>query len=474
MFHDRADELATLERRWRSGKGELVVIWGRRRVGKTELIQQFMRGKRGLCYEASASTAGVQLEDLSRQLAELTGRRLFATQPLAGWEAFFDVIAEEMEKGPLVVALDEFQFIARESADVGSRINVFWRRAGHRGPILLILSGSDVSFFEREVMGYTATTYGRRTGSLRLRPFGPFEVHHFAPSWSAGDLVRAYAALGGMPYYLETLDEAGGLAESLLGAVLAPGSRLHDEPDFLFMQQTTVREPKIAYSILRAIAAGKTKQGEIAGKVGIPVSNADHHLAKLRELGFVTRLWPITATGKGRGRLVRYAIADPFLRFWFRFVHPFRDRLIHPDGARRHLEEHVLPHMDEFVSAPAFEEVCQQWLLRHGDVASVGWWWGNVEQRSGKGVRALQREVDVVGVDPDGHVTALGSCKWTEGVLPRAEKDKLEQAAQRLCPPGELPRLYFFSRSGFDAELRRWAKADPDRYRLVSVDDLWR
>jgi uncharacterized protein len=201
-FVDRLDELAALEERWTSPRGEYVVLFGRRRVGKTALILRFARGKKCLYLEATTGTESDHLEDVSRLLAELSGRELLAAQPLTNWAAFFAAIGEELERGPLIVALDEFQFIARQSPDVGSQINRFWRDHGDNPDLFLILSGSDVSFFEREVVGYAATTYGRRTGSLRVHPFPYTELRHVLGRWTRPDLVRAWAVFGGVPHYL--------------------------------------------------------------------------------------------------------------------------------------------------------------------------------------------------------------------------------------------------------------------------------
>ncbi len=181
-FYNRADELAALEERWQSPRAEYVVIYGRRRIGKTELILRFAEHKRSLYFEAISGTENDHMEDLSRALAQMSGRELFATQPLSGWPSFFAAVADELERGPLLIALDEFQFIARETPQVGSLINRFWREQRNNPNLFLILSGSDVSFFEREIVGYTATTYGRRTGSLHLQPFPFEEVKHFLPA----------------------------------------------------------------------------------------------------------------------------------------------------------------------------------------------------------------------------------------------------------------------------------------------------
>ncbi len=469
-FYDRADELAALEQRWRSSRAEYMVVYGRRRVGKTELVLNFAEGKRCLYFEATSGTENDHLEDLSRILAETSGRELFATQPLSSWQAFFAAVAEELEGGPLLIALDEFQFIARETPQIGSLINRFWREHKENPDLFLILSGSDVSFFEREVVGYAATAYGRRTGSLHLRPFPFAEVRRFLPGWTPENLIRAYAAFGGVPYYLEALDPQATLRASIERHILAPDGLLRQEPRFLFGQHTDLREDGVYFSILRAIAAGRTRRNEIAARIGRSDGATGQLLDKLMEMGLVRRVHPVTVANPDRTKVVRFAIEDHFLRFWFVFVHPYEGRLHSRADARRHLEGLVLPNLERFVSRPAFEQVCQSWLHEHTGAAAVGWWWGRVREPTGSGPRETHRELDAVAVDHDHEILALGSCKWTAGAMSYQEHELLRRLAGHIAP-GREPDIYLFSRSGFEPRLARHAHKDP-RCHLIEVSEL--
>lgn len=473
-FLDRVDELEMLERRWRGGQAELFVLYGRRRVGKSDLLAKFIEGKRGLYFEATASKQVDHLEDISALLAELTGDPVLAEQPLTSWPAALAAIARDArDNGQLAVVFDEFQYLARETPDIGSRLNSFWREQGRKLPLFLVLSGSDVSFFERDVMGYAASTYGRRTGSYRLQPFRPRDVKLFVPKWSPADLVRAYGVFGGMPYYLDAIDERAPLAESIFNAILAPGGLLHEEPSFLFSQEGRIRDSRPYFTTLRAIAAGRTKHGEIAQRVtGGDTSAMTGYLDTLQEMGLIRKEHPVTVRNPERSRAARYAIADPFLRFWFRFVLPHAARLSTAASARRHLDGYVLPRLDEFVSAPAFEEVCRDWLAERLSAAAVGRWWGKIREQTPEGARSIQREADVMVIDGDDRVLALGSCKWTQGSQRDIERRKLERIASEVCVHGEEPEYFFFSREGFDDGLERTATTDPDRYHLIPVEDL--
>lgn len=470
-FYDRTDELQALEGRWHSAKAEYVVIYGRRRVGKTELILRFAEGKRAIYFEASASSERDHLDDLSEALSQATGRALHAAQPLASWRAFFAAVGEALEEGPLVVALDEFQFVARETPAIGSEINRFWRAHRDNPNLFLILSGSDVSFFERDVVGYAATTYGRRTGSLHLQAFPFDEIRPFVAKWSAQDAIRAYAVFGGVAYYLDAIDQKATLAHEIERHILAPDGLLREEPRFLIAQHSDLRDDGAYFSILRAIAAGRTRRNEIASRVGRSDSATGQLLERLIEMGLVRRVHPVTVVNPDRTRTVRYAIDDPFLRFWFTFVHPYESRLHRRADAHRHLREVVLPRLDDFVSRPTFEQVCQGWLRAQTDAAAAGWWWGAVKEPREQGQGTVQREIDAVAVDHERRVLAVGSCKWTASRMTVEQLEALRSLAALHASDGSDPQLYLFSRSGFDAKLKARAREDPS-CRLVEIEIL--
>jgi hypothetical protein len=468
-FVNRVEELAALQRRWDSGEPQLFTLWGRRRVGKTSLLLEFARDKRHLYFEATSGTRADQLADFSDRLAEATGRAALA---VPDWRTGLNAIADWAKEGPLVLVLDEFQFIARENRDIGSIINVWWRERGEQLPIFLVLSGSEVGFFEREVVNYSATTYGRRAGQLRLRPFNPREVSLFLPSWSAEDKVAAYAVFGNIPYYLAHIRAQDSLEENIVSLVLRADGLLHEEARLLLDQE--LRDASAYFSVLRAIAAGQTRVSQIAQRTGVPggTSRVSQMLETLRGLWLVEKQFPVTVANPERSRQSFYRITDPYLRFWFRFVLPAQGRLADEQGVQRHLSSRVLPALDEFVSAPAFEEVCQQWLLRKVDAAAVGWWWGKVRELRGSVLRDVDREVDAVAIDDHGGVIALGTCRWTAGPIPYDEKTRLELLGSHLSAGGPAPQLYFFGRHGVDDQLAQEAQAS-ERLHVVLPEELF-
>lgn len=470
-FFNRTDELAALQERLDSPRAEYFVLYGRRRVGKSELLLHFGGRCRQLYFEATAGSARDQLDDLSAELAAFSGRPIHAEQPLASWRAAFATFGELLAAGQTMIVLDEFQFIARQEPEIGSLLNRFVREHADNPDLLLCVSGSDVSFFEKQVVGYGATAYGRRTASLKLRPFPWRQLGAFAPDWGIEERIRAWAVLGGVPYYLKEIDSSRPLQETILRAVLYPDGLLRDEPRFLLSQESRLRDVDTYMSCLRAIATGVTRLNEIAQRIGRSRSEeARPFLQTLEEMGLVERRHPVAGPTRGR---VSYAVADPFLRFWFRFVAPRESRLHSREQARLHLEQVVAPQLDKFVSEDAFERICQEWLReRLDDAVEAGRWWGPIRGREEGKLRSRAYEADAVAVGANGEILALGSCKWPTGdghEHSAAELDKLERIRAELDAPEA--HLFFFDRSRFSPRLRELA-AKRDDVELVLPSEL--
>jgi uncharacterized protein len=466
-FFNRTDELRALDERWASTRGELLVVFGRRRVGKSRLITHWGEQRRHLYYEATGGSERDHLDDISREIARVSGDRVHEEQPFTSWRAVFAALENLLEDGPILIALDEFQFLARRNMEIGSLVNRLIERHKDDPRLRLILAGSDVSFFERDVVGYAAVSYGRRTGSLRLEPFSWSSIEPFIPSWSVEDRIRAWAVYGGMPYYLDELDPEDDLGENILRTILLPDGLLREEPQFLLAQESRIRERDTYMSTLRAIAAGHTKLGEIAQRIQRRPTDARSFLETLENMRLVRRRYPITARG---GAKVFYAITDPFLRFWFRFVAPYESRLQSRASASRHLRETVLLALDEFVARHAFEEICREWTLENvPEAVEVGSWWGSKRVRTAEGLRTRRYEADVAAVDAAGRIVALGSCKWSSNLHDAGELDKLQTVAQML--DAQDPPLYFFDRTGFSERLRQIARERADVH-LIATSEM--
>lgn len=364
-----------------------------------------------------------------------------------------------------MVVLDEFQYLVARSSGLGSELNRWWRERGRHLPIVLVLAGSEVGFFERDVLA--GQMYGRRTGQLQLTPFACRDAALFHPGYSAVDRIRTYAVCGGMPYYLARFGDDVALAEHLLRHSLYRDGFLYEEAELLLRQE--LPEPRNYMAVLRAIAQGQTQSNQIVGRTGLVSAQVAAVIAVLARMGLVEVLRPVTAPA--RSNKTSYAIIDGFLNYYFRFIDPARSRLSRRSEARAYLDQVVLPALDHFVSKPAWERICQAYVRDREQAAVVGAWWGPVP--TGEGRRTAQQEIDIVALDHGGVVIATGTCKWTASEMAAGENDLLARTEPFIPGADAVARRYFFSRSGFSAALLRRAESEPDRYRLVGPDDIY-
>ena len=261
MFINRVRELAFLEKRYAAPQAELVVLYGRRRVGKTELLRRFCEGKRHFFYVADLGTTETTLAEVAKRYGEL-----FHADPdsvhFATWDQAFKALARQAADERLIVVLDEFTYLLQTDAAFPSILQRLWDETLQHSRLMVILSGSYVGIMEREVLAYQAPLYGRRTGQWHLQPLAFADARLFLPGYGTPDQVRAFAILGGVPAYLRQFTDRRPLLDNIEEAILSQGSFLYDEPRFLL--QMELREPRVYFAILEAIATGRVRQDEIS------------------------------------------------------------------------------------------------------------------------------------------------------------------------------------------------------------------
>jgi len=452
-FLNRSDELAELHRRMDGNSAELLVIYGRRRMGKTELLAHLAASVRSLYYEATNSVAADQLADLTVQLARSSGSDLLARQPLTRWEAALAALGEFVGTQRTLVVLDEFQHLAVQSPELETVLSRWWRTTGRKLPIVLVLAGSELSFFEDSVLA--GQLYGRRTGQLRLGPFAARQAALFHPAYTPEDCVRVYSVCGGVPYYLERFSDDRPLAEHLLTEIFLRTGLLHDEAELMLRQ--SIADPSNHIAVLRAIAQGHNRNNEISQHTRLVAAHVAKILDSLERLDLVERLRPITSSP--RAKKTSYAIRDQFLRFHYRFVEPAKSELRTRALAEAYLTDRVLPQLDGHASH-AWEDICREFVRDSAPgVSAVGRWWGQVP--TGEGRRTEQREIDILALDAAGVPTVAGMCKWTLERVDFDELNLLDRLLTQLEVPGPAPQRYLFSRTGFSRRLRDHAESDP-------------
>lgn len=360
------------------------------------------------------------------------------------------------------MVLDEFQLLVKQSPELETVLSRWWRTTGRHLPVVVILAGSELSFFEDHVLA--GQLYGRRTGQLKIEPFLAREAALFHPGYVPENRVRAYSVCGGMPYYLERFADDRPLSEHLLTEVFERTGLLHDEAELMLRQSIT--DPAGHIAILRSIAHGRTRNNEISQHTGLEPAHITKLLTSLERLGLVERLRPVTASP--RAKKIAYRISDQFLRFHYRFVEPARSQLRTNALAAAYLNDTVLPQLDHHASH-AWEDICRQHLLRAvPEVSAVGRWWGQVPAPHTK--RTEAREIDVVGVDACGTPRAIGMCKWTSHQVDFDELNLLDQLAPHIDGHDGTARRFLFSRNGFSARLSSFAADDPGLTLITPAD----
>lgn len=380
-------------RRLSGRRAELLVVHGRRRVGKTELLARAAADVRSLHFEATDTVASDQLRDLTGELARVAQDELLAAQPLTSWEAALAAIARFVGAQRTLVVLDEFQLLAAQSPELETVLSRWWRTSGRHIPIVLVLAGSELSFFENHVLA--GQLYGRRTGQLKLTPFLAREAALFHQNYPPDERIRTYSVCGGIPYYLERFTDDHPLADHLLSEVFERTGLLHEEAELMLRQ--SIPNPTSHIAVLRSIAHGRSRVNEISQRTLLTPAHIGKLLGTLERLGLVEQLRPVTASP--RSKKTAYVINDHFLRFHYRFVEPAKSQLHTNALAADYVRNTVLPQLDHHTSI-AWEDVCRQYVLRNvPGVSAVGRWWGQVP--TGQGRRTEEREIDVVGVSSD-------------------------------------------------------------------------
>jgi AAA+ ATPase superfamily predicted ATPase len=457
MFINRVSELDLLEKRYASGKAEFFVLYGRRRVGKTELLARFCQDKRAIFF---VSDLGSEIS-LRTAFSAAVNATLFGPNQMnavfSTWEDLFLVLARAAQNERLVVVLDGFPYLVTAHPPLATILQRLWDQTLKNSQIMLILCGSYIGVMEETVLGYQAPLYGRRTAQYLLEPLQFKDARLFYPSFDLEDQVRAYAVYGGIPAYLHSIQPEQTLKKNILEGILTRGSFLYDEVRFVLQQE--LREPRNYFAILQAIVAGKTRLNEIKQATGIEGATA--YLDTLQQLHLVERIVPVTESQPQKSRRGIYRLKDHYLRFWFRYVHPNRSQL-ERGGAQIVLENQVIPEINHF-SSLTFEEVCQQFFWQAGLSGKlpfipthIGSWWNANEV------------VDLVVLGENDAI--LMECKWTSKPVGIDILADLERKAQLVKPELEDRSIRFAlcSRSGFTPQLIEDTKQRQD----VALFDL--
>ncbi len=459
MFIGREAELKFLQDKFDNENGQLVVLYGRRRVGKTETLREFCKGKQHVFYSCTQSTDKVQLSKFSKHILKEDIPAKQYISEFADWEsAFRSVLDFPFGDQKKLLIIDEFPYMCKGNKSIPSVLQNLWDAELKDKNVMIVLCGSAMSFIEKELLAEKNPLYGRATGIYKMTEMGFYDAVKFFPNYSDRDKVLAYSILGGIPHYLRQFSSKLSLAENIKRNILTKGSVLYSEVDFLLHQE--LRETPIYNSIIEAVALGNTKLNDISQKSLVEdTSKTSVYLKNLIELGIVEREFSVDSKSKEKANSNRgtYRLTDNFFRFWYAFGFTNFSQL--EDGDVDGVYDYVIaPALHEFASF-TFEDVCKEFvreMQKKNELpfrySKMGRWTGKTTVRdkdAPKGVRVVETEIDILGIGKGGKEYLVGECKFKNAPFDYSE---YLDTVTKLTPLKETAKFYYalFSESGFD------------------------
>ena len=447
MFIGRLEELNPLNALYQEKGGQLVVLYGRRRIGKTELLRQFCKGKPHIFYSAR------EIAD-AEQLAAFSGARLASGMEAAqylhtfsDWHTAFSAISSIPTQQKRLIVLDEFPYMAQTNRSILSTLQQLWDSLLKDDDVMLILCGRSLSFIEEQLLGSTTPLFGRTRAIIKLLPLSFSDASRFFERYSLRDTIASYAILGGIPHYLKQFDDGQPLRANIEQRILQRFSPLYNEAEFMLKQ--SLREVATYNSIIQAVALGRTKLNEIHEATQLEKSKLSAYLHNLIELGVLYREVPITEERSQRGL---YRLKDEFFRFYYAFVFPYLSEL-EQGGGPIIWETVIQPQLSSFI-APTFENICTEYLRslnRSGALpvalTKIGRWWD------------AHHEIDILGFDAQRTHYIVGECK---GQVTAMNTHDIQHTVASFSPKEKEARLHhwLFSLSGFTPQAVEMAKTE--------------
>lgn len=463
MFLGREIELNKLNERYNDDRFEMVVIYGRRRVGKTSIINEFTRDKKSIFYVATEQNNQGALRDFSRKIFELYPSAKKYMDSFNDWEDAFNYIVDEAKGERVIIAIDEYPYIAASYPAISSILQNIIDHKMKESNIFLVLCGSSMSFMENQVLGYKSPLYGRRTSQFKINPFDYLDSGRFFEKSSNYDKFIAYAVTSGIPQYLRIIGRFDTILKGIERSFFSSDGYMYEEPSNLLKQE--LREPAIYNSIIEAIAKGASRLNQIATKSGEDSRKCSKYLKSLIDIGIVTKETPL---GMKEGRNTIYRLTDNMFKFWYRYI-PNNRTLIESEMGEIVLKEKVMPEISNYLGS-IFEIVCIQYLLRRLKkldlpfvFSHIGRWWGNNSKLK------RQEEIDILAYSEDQAI--ICECKWrNEKSGINVLNDLIRKSEQ--CLDYSTRYYMLFSKSGFTKELIARAENSND-VQLVTFDEIY-
>ena len=487
MFIGREQELRFFNDKYKSPGGQLIVLYGRRRIGKTETLHMFCEGKPHVFYSCRELSDEKQLMSFSQRILKAGSPAAQYIDVFQDWESAFSGILELPTGGAKkLLVIDEFPYMCKGNSTIPSVLQILWDEQLKNQDIMIVLCGSSMSFIEKKILSEKNPLYGRTTGIYKMTDLPYEDAVEFFPGYSDEDKMMAYSILGGIPHYLQQFSPALSLRENIIGNVLTKGCILYSEVEFLIRQE--LREPALYNTVIETIALGNTQLNEIYLKTQIEKSKISVYLKNLIELEILEREFSVlsergtTSSGKEQAASTRglYRLTDNFFRFWYSFVLPNISDLETGD-AHGVFTYAIEPHLNSFAS-PVFERICREYLRRKNRlgelpfrISKLGRWWGKINKNSitdsGKDKTiALESEIDIVALDAKSKHFILGECKYRNTQTDVSDLNRLKEKSIVTAKDANITYA-LFSKSGFTKRLTELVKSD-ESVLLYTLSDI--
>lgn len=474
MFIGRKLEMEFFNSLYNSAKAEFVALFGRRRVGKTEFLTEFCKDKPTMFYTCREYTDKKQFEEFSDAVFSFDYSLKKKKRAFVDWNDAFSTLADIKIDGKLVVVIDEFPYMVKGDKSIPSILQVLWDHLLKECNIMLIVSGSSVSFMQDEILGSKNPLYGRMTAVYKMEPLPFDDAIRFFPNYSHEEQIEAYAILGGIPHYLKQFDPSVSLADNVKNKILTKGTVLFGEVDYILHQE--LREPASYITILEAVAVGCNRFGEISDRTQIESGKLSVYLSNLVELGLIVKELPALSATKETSKRSQgeYIIQDQFFRFWFAYAYPYLTALAM--GQTESIWNNVIEKDLHHLSARAFENICIYYLWKQSangrtpfPIVAAGRWWGKITRKdeNGKPV-TVNEEIDIVATDATKANVIFGECKFKNEPFDLGQLTALQE--KRVLNGNAF--YYLFSLGGFTNAVQREA-AHSDRIKTIPFDSLF-
>ena len=462
MFIGREEELNFLEEKYKSKSGEFIVIYGRRRVGKTETIRKFCEDKKHVFYTCIECPDEQQLRGFGTRMLQTGMPAANYIKSFSDWEQAIGSITEIPGQEKKILVIDEFPYMVRANRSIPSILQKLWDEKLKNQNVMIILCGSAMSFIEKEILAEKNPLYGRATGILKMKEMDFYDAIQFVPNYSREDKIITYAILGGIPHYLKQFDDSKSLQENIEKNILTRGSILYSEVEFLLRQE--LRETAIYNIVIEAIALGNTKLNDIFQKTQIEKTKLSVYLKNLMELGIICREFSMDDQIKEQANVQRglYRVTDNFFRFWYAFVFPNISELESSD-VKGIFKYTVQPELDNFTSY-IFEDICKAFLRQKNRqeelpfyFSKIGRWWNKTD------------ELDIMAVDRLKKNYILGECKYRNQAFALFDLRNMKRKFTRLKSDVNV-YYWIFSKSGYTEEVQRAAREE--NIQLVGLEEV--